>query len=88
VAASAAEFFLQQILVESPEEEAALEWEYLQAAESPLAGQAPLPPLVAAAAVNPLEPLRGAEKPQPLPGGFLKHQQPRSRNTIVGVAGR
>jgi len=88
VAASVAVFFLRQILVESPVEEEALEWEYLQAAESPQAGRAPLPPLAAAEAVNPPERLRGAEKPQPLPGGSLKQHQPRSRNTIAGVAGK
>jgi len=83
---SVAVFFLRQTPVESPAEEAALEWEYLQAAESPQAGRAPLPPLAAAEAVGPLEELRGAEKPQPLPSGSLKHHQARSRNTIAGVA--
>ena len=80
--------FLQQIPVEFPAEEAALEWECLQAAESPQAAPARLPPLAAAEAVNPPEELRAAEKPQPLPSGSLKHHQPRSRNTIAGAAGK
>jgi hypothetical protein len=88
VAAAVAVFFLQQIPVESPVEEEALEWECLQAAESIQAAPARLPPLAAAEAVNPPEELRGAEKPQPLPSGSLKHHQPRSRNTIAGVAGK
>ena len=88
MAAAVAVFFLQQIPVESPVEEEALEWEYLQAAESIQAAPARLPPLAAAEAVNPPEELRGAEKPQPLPSGSLKHHQPRSRNTIAGVAGK
>jgi hypothetical protein len=81
-------FFLPQTRVEPPAEEEALEWEYLQAAESPQAGQAPLPPLAAAEAVSPLEELRGAETPQQLSGGLLKQLQVPSRNTIAEVAGK
>jgi hypothetical protein len=88
VAAAVAVFFLQQIPVESPVEEEALEWECLQAAESIQAAPARLPPLAAAEAVNPPEELRGAEKPQPLPSGFLMQLQPRSTNTIAGAAGK
>ena len=61
---SVAVFFLRQIPVESPAEEAALEWEYLQAEESIQAAPALLPPLAAAEGVSPPEELRGAEKPQ------------------------
>ena len=81
-------FFLQQTPVEPPAEEEALEWEYLQAAESPQAGRAPLPPLAAVEAVSPLEELRGVEKPQQLPSGLLKLHRPPSRDTIAGVAGK
>ena len=49
--------FLQQILVESPEEEVVLELECLLAEELPQAGRAPLPPLAAAEAVCLLEEL-------------------------------
>jgi hypothetical protein len=85
---SVAVFFLQQTPVERREEEEALEWEYLQAAESTQAGRAPLPPLVAAEAVNPREQLRAVEKPQPLPSGSLRQLQLPSRDTIAGVAGK
>ena len=85
---SVAVFFLQQIPVESPAEEEALEWEYLQAAESPQAVPAPLPPLAAAEAVSPPEELRGAEIPQQQSGGLLTQLQVPSRNTIAGVAGK
>ena len=88
MAVSVAVFFLQQIPVESPVEEEALEWEYLQAAESPQAGRAPLPPLAAAEAVNPPQELRGAETPQQQSGGLLTQLQVPSRNTIVAVAGK
>ena len=81
-------FFPQQILVESPVEAEALEWECLRAAESPQAGRAPLPPLAAAEAVSPLEELRGAETPQQQSGGLLTQLQVPSRNTIAGVAGK
>jgi hypothetical protein len=81
-------FFLQQIPVESPAEEEALESECLLGAESPQAGPAPLPPLAAAEAVTLLEELRGAEKPQLLPSGSLEHHQPQSRNTIAAAAGK
>jgi hypothetical protein len=83
-----AAFFLQQIPVESPAEEEALEWEYLQAAELPQAGRAPLPPPAAAEAVTPREELRGAETPQRQSGGVLTQLQVPSRNTIAGVAGK
>jgi hypothetical protein len=83
-----AAFFPQQTLVESPAEEEALESECLPGAESPQAARAPLPPLAAAEAVIPLEELRGAEKPQPLPGGLLKHHQLRSRSTNAEAAGK
>ena len=86
--AAVAVFFLQQIPVESPAEEEALEWECLQAAESIQAELAPLPPLAAAEAVSPPEELRGAEKPQPQSSGFLTQLQVPSRNTIAGVAGK
>jgi hypothetical protein len=88
VAVSVAVFFLQQIPVESPAVEEALEWECLPAAESIQAAPARLPPLAAAEAVNPPEELRAAEKPQPLPSGFLMQLQPRSTNTIAGAAGK
>jgi hypothetical protein len=81
-------FFLQQIPVESPAVEEALEWECLQAAESIQAAPARLPPLAAAEAVNPPEELRGAEKPLQQSGGLLTQLQVPSRNTIVGVAGK
>ena len=81
-------FFLRQTPVEPPAEEEALEWEYLQAAASPQAGPAPLPPLAAAEAVSPLEELRGAETPQQQSGGLLTQLQVPSRNTIAGVAGK
>ena len=81
-------FFLQQTPVESLVEEEAQESEYLRVAELPQAGRAPLRPLAEAEAVNPLEELRAVEKLQPLPSGSLKHHQPRSRNTIAGVAGK
>jgi hypothetical protein len=81
-------FFLQQILVESPAEEEAPEWECLQAAESIQAEPAPRPPLAVAEGANPLEELRGAEKPQQQSGGLLTQLQVPSRNTIVGVAGK
>jgi len=88
VAAAVAVFFLQQIPVESPVEEEALEWECLQAAESIQAAPARLPPLAAAEAVSPLEELRGAETPQQQSGGLLTQLQVPSRNTIAGVAGK
>ena len=88
MAAAVGVFFLQQIPVESPAVEEALEWECLPAAESIQAAPARLPPLAAAEAVNPPEELRAAEKPQPLPSGSLKHHQARSRNTIAGAAGK
>ena len=81
-------FFLPQTPVEPPAEEEALEWEYLQAAESPQAVPAPLPPLVAAEAVSPLEELRGAETPQQLSDGLLTQLQVPSRNTTAAVAGK
>jgi hypothetical protein len=81
-------FFLRQTLVEPPAEEEALEWEYLQAAELPQAGPAPLPPLEVAEAVNPREELRGAETPQQQSGESLTQLQVPSRNTIAGVAGK
>ena len=83
---SVAVFFLQQILVESPAEEEALESECLPAGESPQAGLAPLPPLSAAEAVSLLQELRAVEKPQPLPGELLTLHQLPSRNTIAAVA--
>ena len=83
-----AAFFLRQTPVESPAEEEALEWECLQAAESPPAVPAPLPPLAAAEVVSPLEELRGAETPQRQSGGLLTQLQVPSRNTIAGVAGK
>jgi len=88
VAASVAVFFLRQIPVESPVEEEALEWEYLQAAESPQAGRAQPPRLGAAEAASLLEELPSVEKPQPLPGELLKLRQLPSRNTIAAVAGK
>jgi hypothetical protein len=88
VAVSVAVFFLRQIPVESPVAAEAPEWEYLPAAESLQAELAPLPLLAVAEAVNPPEELRGAETPQQLSGGLLTQLQPRSRNTIAGVAGK
>ena len=81
-------FFLQQTPVESLVEEEAQESEYLRVAELPQAGRAPLPPLLAAEAVNPREQLRAVEKPQPLPSELLKLHQLPSRNTIAAVAGK
>jgi hypothetical protein len=80
-------FFLQQILVESPAEEEVLEWECLQAAESIQAEPAPRPPLAVAEGANPLEELRGAEKPQQQSSGSLTQVRVLSRNTMTGVAG-
>jgi len=88
VVASVAVFSLQQILVESPEEEEALESGCLPGAESPQAGLGRLPPLAAAEAVNPPQELRGAETPQQQSGGLLTQLQVPSRNTIAGVAGK
>ena len=87
VVVSVAVFFLQQIPVESPAEEEALEWECLQAAESLQAEPAPLPPLAAAEAVNPREELRGAAIPQRRLRELLRQRQVPSRNTTVEVAG-
>jgi len=81
-------FFLQQIPVESPEVEEALESGCLQVVAWPQAGPEPLRPLLAAEAVNPPEQLRAVEKPQPLPGGLLKLHPPLSRNTTAGEAGK
>jgi len=86
VVASVAVFSLQQILVESPEEEEALESGCLRAAESPQAELAPLPPPAAVEAEAPRLALRAVEKPQPLPSGSLKQHQAPSRNTIAAVA--
>ena len=86
--AAVAVFFLRQTPVESPAGEEALEWECLQAEESPQVGPAP-PPLFAAAEaeVRPVA-LHAVEKPQPLPSGALKQLQVPSRNTISGEAGK
>ena len=81
-------FFLQQIPVEFPVEEEALEWECLQAAESIQVERAPHPPLAVAEAVNPPEELRGAEKPQQQSSESLTQLQVPSRNTTAGVAGK
>jgi hypothetical protein len=79
-------FFLRQILAESPAEAEALESGYPPEVEWPQAGQAPLRlPAVVEAEVQPVL-LRGAEKPQPLPNGFLTHLQVPSKNTIAAVA--
>jgi len=88
VVVSAAVFFLQQILVESQEEEEALESGCLPEAELPQAGRAPLPPPAVVEAEGRPVPLRAVEKPQPLPGGSLKHHPRQSRNTTVAVAGK
>ena len=88
VVVSVAVFFLQQIPVESPAEEEALEWECLQAAESTQAEPAPLPPLAVAEAVNPPEELRAAEIPQQQLRGYLTQLLVPSRNTMPGVAGK
>ena len=80
-------FFLQQILVESPAEAEAPEWECLQAAESLRAEPAPLLPLAVAEVVSPLEELRAAEIPQQLSRGVLMQRQVPSRNTTSAVAG-
>ena len=88
MAAAAAVFFLRQTPAESPAEEEALGWECLQAAESPQAERASLPPLAVAEAVNPPEELRGAETPQRQLGGLLRQLQAPSKNTIAEVAGR
>ena len=88
MAAAVGVFFLRQIPVESPVEEAALESGCLPAAESIQAAPARLPPLAAAEAVNPPEELRAAETPQQQSGGVLTQLQVPSRNTIVAVAGK
>jgi len=82
----AAVFFLQQTPAEFPEAEAALEWECLPAAESPQVERASLPPLAAVEEEGPPRGLRVVEKPQPLPGEFLKLHRLPSRNTIAAVA--
>ena len=87
VVVSVAVFFLQQIPVEFPAVEEALEWECLQAAESIQAGPARLPPLAAAEAVNPREEPRGAAIPQRLLRESPRQRQVPSRNTIAEVAG-
>jgi hypothetical protein len=81
-------FFLQQIPVEFPAVEEALEWECLQAAESIQAEPAPRPPLAVAEAVNPLQELRAAEKPRQQSSGSLTQLPVPSRNTMGGVAGK
>jgi hypothetical protein len=88
VVVSVGVFFLQQIQVEFPAEEEALEWECLRAAESLQAEPAPLPPLAVAEAVSPLEELRGAERPQQQSRGVLTRLQVPSRNTMPEVAGK
>lgn len=80
-------FFLQQIPVESPAAEEALESGCLPGAELPQAGLGPLPLLAAVEAVNLLEELRGAETLQQQSRGVLTQLQVPSRNTIAGVAG-
>ena len=81
-------FFLPQTLVECPAEAAALESEYLRAAELPQAGLAPLlqPAAVAAVALQPE--LRAVETPRPLSDGSLKQHPTQSRNTTAAVAGK
>ena len=88
MAASVAVFFLQQIPVESPAAEEALESGYLPGVEWPQAARAQLPLLGAAEAANPPDELRAVEKPQPLPGELLKLHQLPSRNTTAAVAGK
>jgi hypothetical protein len=81
-------FFLPQIPVESPEEEEALEPEYLRAAESPQAEPEPLRrPVVAAAEVLPPE-LRAAGTRRPLSSGWPKQHRAPSKNTNAAVAGK
>ena len=88
VVVSVAVSFLQQIQVEFPAEEEALEWECFQAAELLQAEPAPLPPLAVAEVVSPLEELRGAEILQQQSSGALTRLQVPSRNTMAGVAGK
>jgi hypothetical protein len=86
VVVSVAVFFLQQIQVEFPGEEEALEWECLQAVESLQAELAPPLPLGVAEAVNPPQELRAAETLQQQSNGFLTQLQVPSRNTMAEVA--
>ena len=81
-------FFLPQIPVEHPEEEAVLESEYLQAAESTQAGPAPLRRPAAVEAEDQRQALRAAAKQQPPSGGLLKQYQALSKNTIAVAAGK
>ena len=83
-----AAFFLQQIPVEFPAAEEALESGCLPGAEWPQAGLAPLPLSAGVGVEVPPEALRAVEKPQPLPSELLKLHQLPSRNTIAAVAGK
>jgi hypothetical protein len=88
VAVLVAVSFLQQIPVESPAEEEALESGCLRGAELTQAGRAPLPQFAAAEAVTPPEQLRGAGTLQQQSRGVLTQHQSPSINTIAGVAGK
>ena len=83
---AAAVFFLPQTPVECPAEAAALESEYPRAAESPQAGQAPLP-RPAAVGAEALQPeLRAVGTPRLLSGELLKLRRAPSKNTSAAVA--
>jgi hypothetical protein len=81
-------FFLLQTRVERPEEEEALEWEYLQAAESPQAepGRRRRPSGVGVEAPPPA--LHAVETLRLLSRGVLKLLRVRSKNTNAAVAGK
>jgi len=83
-----AAFFLRQTRVGRPEEEEALESEYLQAAESTQAERARRRRRSGAAVEVPPPALRAVEKPQPLPNELLKLHRPPSKNTNAAVAGK
>ena len=81
-------FFLPQTRVEHPEEEEALESEYLQAAES-TQEEPKRRRLRSGVGVEVLlEALRAVEKPQPLPNDLPKPHRPLSKNTNAAVAGK
>lgn len=81
-------FFLPQTRVEHPEAAAALESEYLQAAESTQAEPERRRLRSGVEVEVPLQVLRAFERPQPLPGGWLRLHRPPSKNTNAAVAGK
>ena len=83
-----AAFFLPQIPVEHPEEEEALESEYLRAAELTQAERGPRRLQSGVEVEVRLQALRVAERPQPLPSVWLRLRRPPSKNTNAAVAGK